>query len=165
MMYKSMKMVAAVGAALAMAACGTIDPAKVAKIDKSGQGVFLGKAFVRSDLDKKIVCSNFNDERCNDPGQEVLGVVFANSYWNGMAKVGAFVPKSANVHAGVTDGDIVKIKIVGSKAYWVETVAKHGDPSCYWSGGTSLTEGGVVCPRLGYSYKNLADYSASDFWK
>lgn len=147
-----------------VAACGTIDPAKVAKIDPTGKGEFLGMlANTFGEDDIKTVCRDYGHGYwCDATKYKTAAVILANGYTSGMAKAPTIIPIGAPAVSGSQrgnplNGDIVRVKFNGQLFEYIETVATYGDESCKWD--SFAYSGGVECPRLGYSYKKLKSYS------
>lgn len=162
MMYKSMKMVAAVGTVVGMLGLGGCastnstgyNPAFTVNKDRV---VYMRVFWFQDEFGfgyedaVKNLCDQ-GDSRCrNYKDYMMVGGMPANSYWGGNIKFYSMVPRGVTVKKG----DILEIRLpdLNRPTYFLRVVSHENepDPACKWEG--VLTSGGVVCPKLGYDYR------------
>ena len=139
--------------------CATFDPMDtIAMQPKRGDGVLFvqvgGGNGVRS---AESVCAAFpglRDTRCENASAYDGAMVYSYANNWSVERIPVLVPKSV----GVSNADILKIRIDGNRPAIFELLAAKGskDPTCYYHGAYGPHTGGaggVVCPKYGWDYK------------
>lgn len=156
-------LLAIVGGSLLMGGCATTAPTTIAKVDKSGKGeMYVLVNTISSQASAADVCANSpkaaEDTRCAHPGDYygVSTTPTTEGFVN--PAIAVLVPNTAKVR----NNDIIKIQMVDGMAAFYEGTFGRLLPGfqrdetqpCYFK--RNLTaNGGVVCPKFGWSYKDL----------
>ncbi|HJV84545.1 MAG TPA: hypothetical protein VJ698_03650 [Noviherbaspirillum sp.] len=157
-MTKLVAMVALGALFAGLSGCTTLSPmSEVAALPKKADGIMFAQLGGLDPHSAESICAAFpgvKDERCEHKDQyDGMMVVPSSRYWKAV-KVPLLAPKSA----GVSAGDIVKIRVAEGHPAYFEFIAAKGTQvkDCYYDGmygPHSGGPGGVVCPKYNWDYK------------
>lgn len=164
-MMNKLAALALAGVALTMGGCASYltNPATVSQVDRTGKGEMYAIVDMYGKVDAAEMCAKHekaaSDARCANLAEydAVAVTPHTEKYLGRLTMIPVLVPKEA----GVRGRDIIKVRMQdGVPAFYEGTfghvTAGFQDKSrgCYYDRGISAT-GGVICPKFGWSYKDI----------